>query len=348
MNLNQLEYSLPEERIAHSPTEPRDNAKLLQLNKDTGQILHSHFFDLDTILSTNDVLVFNNTKVFPARLFAGKIEILLLQEKHPNIWTALHRGKVKIGQILNFGKIQATVIKKEEYEITIQFIEPREVVLSYIESDGKMPLPPYIHPSMTETDIRDKYQTVYATENGSVAAPTAGLHFTHELIQKLKVNGVQIEYVTLHVGAGTFLPIKHDEIEKHPMHSEYFSVEPETIARLNEAKLAGKRIISVGTTTTRVLETLSNENGVLRSTHLTSETDIFIFPPYKFKFVDSLITNFHLPHSTLLALVLAFVSTPNTGNTFTNFKESVIGKAYDEAIQNKYSFYSFGDGMIIS
>ncbi len=347
MNLNQLEYILPQTCIAHEPTEPRNHAKLLSLNKNTGEISHKHFYDLPNILTPNDVLVFNNTKVFPARIFAGKTEILLLNELKNNIWTAMHRGKVKLEQILDFGHIHGKILNKKDYEIEIEFLEPREIVLAFLESDGQMPLPPYIHSNLTEHEVRQKYQTVYAKTNGSVAAPTAGLHFTNNLIQKLTEVGVQVEYVTLHVGAGTFLPIKHTNIEEHHMHSEYYSVEPETLARLNMTKSEGKRIISVGTTTTRVLETLANESGVLSANKLRGSTDIFIFPPYKFKFVDSLITNFHLPHSTLLALVSALVSSPNTQNKFSNFEDCIVGKAYAEAIKNNYKFYSFGDGMMI-
>jgi len=347
MNIKQLEYTLPEQCIAHAPTEPRDHAKLVLLNKRTGEIEHKHFYDLPTILTSQDVLVFNNTKVFPARLYAGKIEILLLREVKQNIWTAMHRGKLRVGDTLDFSEIHAKVTDKKEYEITLQFIEPKEIVLAYIEEKGQIPLPPYIHTSLSETEARDKYQTVYAKDTGSVAAPTAGLHFTKELIQSIKDSGIQIEQVTLHVGAGTFLPIKAENLEKHHMHSEYYSLEASTVKRLNEAKKNNKRIVAVGTTTTRVLESIALSDGTLSEKMLSGSTDIFIYPSYKFKFVDSLITNFHLPHSTLLALVSAFVSKPNTENDFTNFSESIVGNAYINAQNNEYKFYSFGDGMMI-
>ncbi len=347
MNINQLEYALPEECIAHSPTEPRDHAKLMLLNKDTGNIEHKHFFDLPKILTSQDVLVFNNTKVFPARLYAGKVEILLLREVNNNTWTAMHRGKVRVGDTLDFSEVHANVVDKKEYEITLQFIEPRKTVLSYIEEKGQIPLPPYIHTPLSELEARDKYQTVYAEKNGSVASPTAGLHFTKELIQSIKDIGVQIEYVTLHVGAGTFLPIKEQELSKHTMHSEFYSIEKKTVDRLNQSKKNNKTIVAVGTTTTRVLESIANADGTLSEKMLSGSTEIFIYPPYKFKFVDRLITNFHLPHSTLLALVSAFVCEPNTLQKFINFQECTIGKAYLEAQKNNYKFYSFGDGMMI-
>lgn len=347
MKLSKLEYILPNKNIAHSPTDPRDHAKLLLLNKMSGEIKHKHFYDLPQILTSNDVLVFNNTKVFPARLFAGKIEILLLRELENNTWTAMHRGKVTIGEILDFNNIHAKIISKKDYEITLQFVESRENILIFIQNYGKMPLPPYIKSPLSEPEIRNEYQTVYALKNGSVASPTAGLHFTKQLIQSIKDSSVQIEYVTLHVGAGTFLPIKEQDLTKHLMHSEYFEIDDQTIERLNTAKKEKKRIIAVGTTTTRVLESITTRKGLLSLHERSGNTNIFIYPPYKFKFIDSLITNFHLPHSTLLALVSAFVSEPNTQFPFRSFKESIIGHAYQEAIERNYRFYSFGDGMLI-
>lgn len=347
MKRSQLEYILPSENIANEPSEPRDQAKLLLLNRDTGQCKHTHFTDLPNILTRNDVLVLNETKVFPARLFSGKIEILLLQEMSDHSWRAMHRGKVRVGQPLQFGSIEAHVVKKQDYEITVDFHAEREDILEYIETHGQTPLPPYIKSSEDEQSLRRAYQTVFAKHTGSVAAPTAGLHFTRSLLERLQESGVYVEYVTLHVGAGTFLPIKEDDITKHSMHSEYFSIQPETLARLNEYKLSGKRIVSVGTTTTRVLETITTEHNLLNSNMLSGETKIYMYPPYQFRFVDALITNFHLPHSTLLALVSAFVSKPNTQHEFVSFLESVAGKAYLEAIENNYRFYSFGDGMMI-
>lgn len=354
MKLSDLEYNLAKELIANTPIIPRDHAKLLVLNKKNGKIEHRHFFDLVNILTSNDVLVFNETKVFPARLFAEKIEILLLREEANNMWTAMHRGKVKVSETLKFEGISAKVISKKDYEITIKFLSSRNEVLEFIEKMGNTPIPPYISSKLDEKALRQEYQTVYAKNNGSVAAPTAGLHFTKELIESLKRCGVQIEYLTLHVGAGTFLPIKENDITKHNMHSEYFVLDNETAKRLNEAKNMGKRIISVGTTTTRVLETCADaKTSQLTATSgstdliISGETNLFIYPPYKFKFVDSLITNFHLPHSTLLALVSAFVTKPNTKESFVNFTESLIGQAYSEAINSNYRFYSFGDGMII-
>ena len=216
-----------------------------------------------------------------------------------------------------------------------------------LQKSGHTPIPPYIKSSEKELNLRKEYQTVYADSLGSVAAPTAGFHFTKSLLHKLKVKGVQIEYVTLHVGLGTFAPVKTKNLEDHPMHSEYFEVEKDVAERLNTAKKIGKRIISVGTTSTRTLESISNKAGKLEIKKLTGSTNIFIYPGYKFKFVDALITNFHLPESTLLALVSAFVSSPNTDKKFRSFKTSLIGKAYVEAIKEKYRFYSFGDSSLI-
>lgn len=352
MKLSQLNYELPEKLIANSPTFPRDHAKLLVLDKDTGEISHKHFYDLPSLLTPNDVLVFNQTKVFPARLFGeketgGKIEILLFNEiptKGKTVWRAMHRGKLREGQKVKFEDCNATVLKLLGSEIEIEFIV--NDFWEWLYAYGKTPIPPYIQSKDSEKELREEYQTVYAKDKGSVAAPTAGLHFTNKLIQELKDKGIRIEYVTLHVGAGTFLPIKETDITKHKMHSEYFLLDDDVAKRLNVAKKQGKRIISVGTTTTRVLETRakSSKNKLIPG---RGQTDIYIYPPYKFNFVDSLITNFHLPHSTLLALVSALVSDPNTKEVFSSFEKSTIGKAYMKAIKNNYKFYSFGDGMII-
>jgi S-adenosylmethionine:tRNA ribosyltransferase-isomerase len=241
----------------------------------------------------------------------------------------------------------AVVLEKSTARTAIEFSVSPLQLREYLITSGHTPLPPYIHSAASEEQVRAHYQTIYAKNEGSVAAPTAGLHFTERLINSLSEKDVQMEYLTLHVGAGTFLPIKEDDITKHPMHSEYWSIEPDTIARLNEARAAGKRIISVGTTTARVLETIALPTGLLDAKAMSGETNIFMYPPYTFKFIDALITNFHLPHSTLLALVSAFVSAPNTKNNFTNFKDTVVGAAYETAIQHGYRFYSFGDGMLI-
>jgi S-adenosylmethionine:tRNA ribosyltransferase-isomerase len=352
MKLSDLQFNLPEGLIANTPTEPRDHARLLLLNRNTKEITHKHFFDLLDLLTPNDVLVLNNTKVFPARLLGkketgGAIELLLLEQKDTNTWTAMHRGKLLVNQVIELNGFKATVIQKDELIVTLSFSLSGDQLRDKIWEQGLIPLPPYIHSEESEAVLREKYQTVYASLNGSVAAPTAGLHFTSELLEKLTQKGIQIEYVTLHVGMGTFLPVKEDEITKHKMHEEHFVIDTETATRLNESKKKGKRIVSVGTTTTRVLESVADESGQLDMNNLAGNTSIFIYPPYKYRFIDALITNFHLPHSTLLALVSAFVTKPNTSYEFTNFLNSPIGEAYEDAIKSSYHFYSFGDACFI-
>ena len=295
-------------------------------------------------------MVLNNTKVFPAKLIGkkltgGKIEILLLEKTALNTWKAIHKGKLAFGDTLVFGDIKASITSKEQNLISIKFSCREKDLFSYMKIHGFTPLPPYIKPDLTEKKFRLLYQTVYALTAGSAAAPTAGFHFTKKLLAVLKKKGVQIEYITLHVGLGTFAPIKEMDITKHQIHSEYFELSPAVAKRLNKAKKEGKKIIAVGTTATRVLETCVNKDGNQKPQK--GYTQIFIYPPYHFKFVDHLITNFHLPKSTLLALVSAFVSFPNTKDHFTDFYQSLIGKAYNIAKKEKYRFYSFGDASLI-
>ncbi len=351
MNIEQLSYHLPQENIAHAPVNPRDHSKLLIINRKTEELSHKRFFEIESLLTSNDVLVLNNTKVFPARIFGkketgGKVEILLLKEKTMNQWEVLGKGIPRVGERIMFPHFTAVVHDKSDHEVILTFDVNKQELFAKLEQDGSMPLPPYIHNTDSQKELKTSYQTVYAKHDGSVAAPTAGLHFTKDLLDRLSKKGIQVEYVTLHVGAGTFLPIKESDITKHPMHSEWFQIEKDTLDRLNAAKRSGKRIISVGTTTTRVLESIA-ENQTLIGNTLSGETKIFIYPPYRFQFIDALITNFHLPHSTLLALVSAFVSAPNTPHSFTSFSESLAGRAYEEAIQLKYRFYSFGDALFI-
>ncbi len=351
MKTTDFDYNLPENLIAQTQAVPRDHSRLMVIHRETGEIEHKKFYQILEYFSGNDVLVLNNTKVFPARFFGkkdtgGKIETLLIEETDRNIWKALTTPGVKKGQKIFFEDIVFTAMGHHEQTVILESSVDKIHLLSVLNSFGITPLPPYIHPSESESKIREEYQTVYAKISGSVAAPTAGFHFTPELLQKLKNKGVQIEYVTLHVGLGTFAPVKTENLEEHPMHFEYFEVNKETIERLNKAKSDGKRIVSVGTTTTRVLETLSNDSGCLGNA-LNGSTNLFIYPPYKFKFVDALITNFHLPKSTLLSLVSAFVSTPNTQQNFVSFPNSLMGKAYSEAVRENYRFYSFGDSSFI-
>lgn len=347
-----FDYTLPEELIASSPVSPRDHSKLMVIDRKDKQITHKHFFDLVDLLNENDVLVLNETKVFPARIYGhkesgGKVEILLNKNVDSNTWQSLARPGLNTGTKIIFIGFNGVVTGRVDEIHEIKFDLDKSELLEKLQTVGVTPLPPYIHSTETESEIRKEYQTTYAKDLGSVAAPTAGFHFTKDLLDKIMSKGVEIEYVTLHVGLGTFAPVKTETLEEHKMHSEDFFVSKETIDRLNDAKKNGKRIISVGTTSTRVLESISDENSVLSQNKLNGSTSIFIYPPYKFKFVDALITNFHLPKSTLLALVSALVSKPNTDEDFTDFENSLAGKAYNEAIKNKYRFYSFGDSSII-
>lgn len=345
MKTSLFDYHLPSELIANSSVSPRDHSKLMVINRNTSEFDHKHFYNIIDYLTENDVLVLNDTKVFPARLFGnketgGKIEILLNKSIDEFTWEALCKPGVKTGTKIIFGEFYAEVINRDSEIHILKFNITKENLLEKLQKVGITPLPPYIHSSEKESNIRKKYQTTYAKDLGSIAAPTAGFHFTNELLKKIKDKGVKIEYVTLHVGLGTFMPIKTDRLEDHVMHSEEFFVDNKTLERLKKYKVENKRIISVGTTATRVLESIANGN-------TNGSTDIFLKPPYEFKYVDALITNFHLPKSTLLALVSAFVCYPNTKHKFKDFKNTIVGKAYLEAIKNKYRFYSFGDSMII-
>ena len=331
-------YDLPEERIAQTPAEPRDSSRLLVYNKETKQIEDKVFRDIADYLQEGDVLVVNNTKVIPARMYAltehgGVVEVLLLKRYDLNTWEVLMRPgkKGKIGVKMTIGDELSFVVKDitESGERIIEFSYEGafEDVLSKV---GTMPLPPYITEKLTD---KDRYQTVYARENGSAAAPTAGLHFTPELLEKIKAKGVAIVPVMLHVGLGTFRPVKAEKITDHIMHSEYILVSQESAKIINERKAKGGRIVAVGTTSCRTLESASDENGIIMPTN--DNTGIFIYPGYKFKAVDTLITNFHLPESTLLMLVSALRG-----------KEKIM-EAYDIAVKEKYRFFSFGDAMLI-
>lgn len=364
------DYDLPSELIAQQPFKKRSQARLLHLNRSTGEINHRRFFDLPHLLSAGDVLVFNDSKVIPARLFGtkltgGKIEIFLLKHAliedanvlqkdstdeiiYHQVWSCLIRGKVGVGQMIVIAKdLKAKVLKKSgEKTWLVGFTAKDKKIFSY----GQTPLPPYIKKMSKAED----YQTVYAKKSGSVAAPTAGLHFDKKLLQDLKNRGVQIEFVTLHVGLGTFLPVDEGDILKHKMHTELASVDASVAKRLNIAKQEGRKIIAVGTTVVRTLESFTDDVCVLNFG--TKETDIFIYPGYRFRFVDALITNFHLPKSTLLMLVSAFAgnyqSNTQKSKTKITLNQALVGKkmidaSYQEAIKKKYRFFSFGDGMLI-
>lgn len=333
MNISKFDYIFPKKLIADSPAVPRDSSRLLVIDRKDGSLSDRIFRNIEDYLSKNDVLVLNKTKVFPARFFGtkntdGKIEVLLIEEIKTGVWKALTKPGLKVGQTITFKGLSFKGVGHDEQTVLLETTTDKIDLLNLLDKYGHTPLPPYIHNNDSEKKIRDEYQTVYAKIKGSVAAPTAGFHFTNKLLRKLKNLGVQIEYITLHVGLGTFAPVKTKRLEDHPMHHEFYEVEKDVADRLNLAKKSGKRIISVGTTTTRVLETLTNEN-------LKGFTNLFIYPPYKFKFVDALITNFHLPKSTLLCLVYAFAG------------EKLMKKAYLHATKNKYRFYSFGDACFI-
>jgi len=352
MNLADFSFVLPENLIGQHAIEPRDSCKLLVVDRTGQRLFHHTFRDLVELLDEKSVLVLNDTKVFPARLFGkketgGRVEVLLLKHTSLDTFECLVRGKIKVGQTLIFdsnftGSIQT---KNEEGQIGLRFNLSGPDLFAKIDEIGKTPLPPYIHPTEVENELREKYQTVYAKEKGSAAAPTAGLHFTPEILEKLAEKGIQIEKITLHVGLGTFKPVTEEQITSKTLHAESFWLTQAVAERLNLAKLAGKKIIAVGTTTCRVLESQSDKSGKLTAGE--GETNIFIQPGYRYKFIDGLITNFHLPNTSLLMLVSALVSFPNSPIRFENFHSSLVGMAYAEAIKQKYKFFSFGDAMLI-
>jgi len=352
MELADFNYTLPEKLIGQVAIEPRDGCRMLVVDRQTKTISHHVFRDLEQLLDENYVLVINDTKVFPARLFGtkdtgGKVEVLLLKQTALDTYQCLVRGKVRPGLQLHFSdKFFGTVTNiEDDGEVAIKFNLGGVSLINKIDKEGKTPLPPYIHSKAKEKDLRKQYQTVYAKEKGSAAAPTAGLHFTEGLLAKLRQKGIKIEKVTLHVGLGTFKPVTDEQVASKTLHTESYNLDEETAKNLNNAKIQGKKIIAVGTTTCRVLETLTNTEGTLHPG--SGNTNIFIQPGYKFKFVDGLITNFHLPSTSLLMLVSALTSSPNTDEMESHFEKSLLGKAYSEAVNMKYKFFSFGDAMLI-
>ena len=339
MKVSEFNYELPERLIAQVPIEKRDESKLMILDREQQTIEHKTFKDIIEYLEPGDCLVRNNTKVLPARIYGKKetganVEFLLLNNIEGDIWESIVRpgNKLHVGTKVIFGDglLIAEIIDTMEGGTRKVKFTYNGIFNEILDQIGLMPLPPYIHEELKE---RDRYQTVYAKHQGSAAAPTAGLHFTDELLEKIKEKGVEIANVTLHVGIGTFRPVKVEKIEDHHMHSEHFYIKPEDVEKINRTKQNGGRIISVGTTSTRVLESIANEQGLVRE--VEGDTNIFIYPGYKFKCVDCLITNFHLPESTLLMLVSALAG-----------KEYVMN-AYKEAVDKEYRFFSFGDAMFI-
>ena len=340
MKLEDFDYELPEELIAQTPLKERSASKFLVLNKNNGSIEHKHFKDLVNYLNKGDTLVLNDTKVIPARLIGEKtdtkavIEVLLLKNVEGNVWESLTKPakRVKVGTVVSFGdgSLKAKCIELGEEGIRKFELIYDGVLYEILDKLGTMPLPPYIHEKLED---QNRYQTVYAKNEGSAAAPTAGLHFTKELMKELEEKGINIAYVTLHVGLGTFRPVNTENILEHHMHSEYYEISKETCDIINKTKKSGNRLVVVGTTSVRVLETVATKFGELKED--SGWTDIFIYPGYKFKVVDNLITNFHLPKSTLVMLVSALAGRENILN------------AYKEAIKNEYRFFSFGDSMFI-
>lgn len=339
MKTSDFYFDLPPELIAQTPIEKRDASRLLLLDKRTGETRHRHFYDLVDLLNAGDCLVLNNSRVLPARLIGhrptgGACEVLLLTDKGDNVWECLVRPgrKLKSGAEVIFGDGQLTAVIEAEIEDGKRLVRFRYegIFLEILEQLGKMPLPPYIKEELQD---QERYQTVYSKVNGSAAAPTAGLHFTPELMRKIEEKGVKLCYVTLHVGLGTFRPVKADDILDHEMHSEFCVIPQETADIVNETKKNGGRVICVGTTSCRTLESFADEDGTLRA--CSGWTNIFIYPGYKFKVLDCLITNFHLPESTLVMLVSALAG-----------REHVL-EAYRQAIEERYRFFSFGDAMFI-
>ncbi|EHK2440302.1 tRNA preQ1(34) S-adenosylmethionine ribosyltransferase-isomerase QueA [Clostridium perfringens] len=340
MKVSDFYFELPEELIAQYPLEKRDSSRLMVLDKKTGEIEHRKFHDILEYLNEGDTLVLNNTRVLPARLIGekeetgGKIEFLLLKRIEEDKWECLAKPgrKAKVGTVFTFGEGKLKAIVREIGEEGNRIIEFKYdgIFEQVLDELGQMPLPPYIHEKLED---KERYQTVYSKEKGSAAAPTAGLHFTEELLKEIKDKGVNIAYLTLHVGLGTFRPVKVDDVNNHVMHSEYYHLDKENAELINKTKESGKRVIAVGTTSSRTLETIGDENGRVREQ--SGWTDIFIYPGYKFKIVDNLITNFHLPESTLIMLVSALAGQDNIMN------------AYNTAVKEKYRFFSFGDSMFI-
>ncbi len=340
MKVEEFDYYLPEELIAQTPIKQRDASRLMVLSKLTGEIEHKHFYDIIDYLNPGDTLVLNDTKVLPARLIGEKestkavIEVLLLKNIEGDTWETLVKParRIHVGDVVSFGdgllKLTCTEVKDEGIRVFNASYEG--IFYELLDKLGTMPLPPYIHEKLED---KDRYQTVYAKEVGSAAAPTAGLHFTEELLEKIKEKGINIVYLTLHVGLGTFRPVKEEKIEDHKMHSEFYSLSKEVADILNETRENGKRIIAVGTTSTRTLETIYQKFGTFKED--SDFTNIFIYPGKEVKSIDGLITNFHLPKSTLIMLVSAIAGRDNILN------------AYNIAVKEKYRFFSFGDAMFI-
>ena len=339
MNISDFDYFLPEEQIAQVPAEPRDFSRLMVLSPKTQSIEHRHFYQLDEYLTDGDVLIFNDTRVIPARLIGvrqptgGKAEVFLLRQLERDRWEVLVKPgkKMRVGSVITFGhELSCEVLAYTDFGGRIVKFSYEGIFEEILDRLGTMPLPPYIHETLEDPE---RYQTIYSREKGSAAAPTAGLHFTESLMDRLRKKGVHLGFVTLHVGLGTFRPVQVDEIEDHVMHSEFYSIPTETAELIRIAKQEGRRVVAVGTTSIRTLESAAVDHGMIEEKR--GQTNIFIYPGYQFKIVDAVITNFHLPKSTLIMLVSAFA-----GREFTL-------QAYRTAVEENYRFFSFGDAMLI-
>lgn len=339
MDISDFDYDLPEERIAQTPIEPRDSSRLMVLDPIEKTIAHQHFYELDTLLHPGDVLIFNDTRVIPARLIGvrdktgARVEILLLRQIDRAQWEVLVKPgrKARIGDRIRFGEeLSCEIVSHTDFGGRIVKFIYQGIFEEILDQLGEMPLPPYIHEKLSDAE---RYQTIYSKQRGSAAAPTAGLHFTEALLGRLKEKGVIFGFVTLHVGLGTFRPVQEQTIENHVMHREYYAIPEATAQIIRKAKAEGHRIIAVGTTSIRTLESAATDSGEVRS--MTGWTDIFIYPGYRFKAVDAIITNFHLPKSTLIMLISAFA-----GRSFTL-------NSYKNAVDSGYRFFSFGDAMLI-
>ncbi|HLR62586.1 MAG TPA: tRNA preQ1(34) S-adenosylmethionine ribosyltransferase-isomerase QueA [Lentibacillus sp.] len=341
MNIEDFDFNLPEELIAQTPLKDRTASRLLVLQRETKEVEHKQFTDIKNYLKKGDCLVLNDTRVLPARLYGikqdtgAKVEVLLLHQQEKDTWEVLVKPakKIKIGTVIVFGdrKLHATCVGLKEHGGRILQLEYEGIFYEILDELGEMPLPPYIKKQLPE---KERYQTVYAKEEGSAAAPTAGLHFTNELLDEIRDMGVSIEFITLHVGLGTFRPVSADNIKEHEMHAEFYQMSKETADALTKVKKHGGRIITVGTTSTRTLETIVRDNDG-KFAGSSGWTNIFIYPPYEFQAIDGLITNFHLPKSTLIMMVSAFAG-----------RDSIM-HAYQEAVKQRYRFFSFGDAMLI-
>ena len=339
MNISDFDYFLPEEQIAQVPANPRDSSRMMVLSPQTQSIEHRHFYQLDEYLTDGDVLIFNDTRVIPARLIGvrqptgGKAEVFLLRQLERDRWEVLVKPgkKMRVGSVITFGhELSCEVLAYTDFGGRIVKFSYEGIFEEILDRLGTMPLPPYIHETLEDPE---RYQTIYSREKGSAAAPTAGLHFTESLMDRLRKKGVHLGFVTLHVGLGTFRPVQVDEIEDHVMHSEFYSIPTETADLIRMAKQEGRRVVAVGTTSIRTLESAAVDHGMIEEKR--GQTNIFIYPGYQFKIVDAVITNFHLPKSTLIMLVSAFA-----GREFTL-------QAYRTAVEENYRFFSFGDAMLI-